>query len=121
MEINTSAGPDGLAAYKKLEKIGEGTCSQVYKVQHKESKRILTLKKIRLEQEDNLGVASTSIREISLLKELSHDNIVQLLDVIQKNSTMYLFFEFLTHQDLKKYLGNVQTLVDPLLVKVISC
>lgn len=38
--------------------------------------RIVALKKIRLEAEDE-GVPSTAIREISLLKELRDDNIVR--------------------------------------------
>lgn len=36
---------------------------------------IIALKKIRLEQEEE-GVPSTAIREISLLKELQHNNVV---------------------------------------------
>lgn len=38
--------------------------------------RIVALKKIRLEAEDE-GVPSTAIREISLLKEMRDDNIVR--------------------------------------------
>jgi cyclin-dependent kinase len=38
---------------------------------------IIALKKIRLEAEDE-GIPSTAIREISLLKELQHPNIVRL-------------------------------------------
>ena len=38
---------------------------------------IVAMKKIRLESEDE-GVPSTAIREISLLKELQHPNIVGL-------------------------------------------
>lgn len=41
--------------------------------------RIVALKKIRLEAEDE-GVPSTAIREISLLKELRDDNIVRWVD-----------------------------------------
>ena len=48
----------------------------VYKAVHKVSGDMIALKKIRLEQEDE-GVPSTAIREISLLKELQHVNIVR--------------------------------------------
>lgn len=42
---------------------------------------IIALKKIRLEQEEE-GVPSTAIREISLLKELRHNNVVRLENVV---------------------------------------
>lgn len=61
--------------YQKLEKIGEGTYGIVYKAKDTAG-GIYALKKIRLEQEDE-GIPSTAIREISLLKELQHPNIVK--------------------------------------------
>merc|ERR1712098_107533 len=54
------------------------------------------------ESEDE-GVPSTAIREISLLKELQHPNIVGLMDVLMQEAKLYLIFEFLT-MDLKKYM-----------------
>ena len=65
-----------MEAYQKLEKVGEGTYGVVYKAKNRESGDIVALKKIRLEREDE-GVPSTAIREISLLKELQHPNIVR--------------------------------------------
>jgi hypothetical protein len=62
--------------YEKVEKIGEGTYGVVYKAKHRVSGDTIALKKIRLEQEDE-GVPPTAIREISLLKELQHVNIVR--------------------------------------------
>jgi cyclin-dependent kinase 2 len=63
------------------------------------------------------GVPSTAIREISLLKELDHPNVVRLLDVVQAGKKLYLVFEFLM-QDLKKYLDSLQELLPQPLVKV---
>lgn len=62
----------------------------------------MALKKIRLESEDE-GIPSTAIREISLLKELQHPNIVRLYDVVHTERRLTLVFEYLD-QDLKKYL-----------------
>lgn len=62
--------------YQKLEKIGEGTYGVVYKAKDRVSETIIALKRIRLEAEDE-GIPSTAIREISLLKELRHPNIVR--------------------------------------------
>ena len=62
--------------YQKVEKIGEGTYGVVYKARHRSTGKFAALKKIRLESEEE-GVPSTAIREISLLKELQHANIVK--------------------------------------------
>lgn len=62
--------------YEKVEKIGEGTYGVVYKARDRMTNETIALKKIRLEQEDE-GVPSTAIREISLLKEMQHGNIVR--------------------------------------------
>ena len=62
--------------YEKVEKIGEGTYGVVYKGRKRDTNEFIALKKIRLEQEEE-GVPSTAIREISLLKELQHPNVVR--------------------------------------------
>lgn len=64
------------------------------------------------------GVPSTAIREISLLRELTHPNIVQLFDVVDGDKNLYLVFEFL-QQDLKKLLDSVKGGLDQALVKVL--
>ena len=75
--------------FQKLEKIGEGTYGVVYKALDRVTQQYVALKKIRLETESD-GVPSTAIREISLLKELDHPNVVQLLDVIHADQKLYL-------------------------------
>jgi len=62
--------------YEKIEKIGEGTYGYVYKARDTTNSEIVALKKIKLENEDE-GVPSTAMREISILKELKHPNIVE--------------------------------------------
>ncbi|KAJ8352878.1 hypothetical protein SKAU_G00243540 [Synaphobranchus kaupii] len=92
--------------FQKIEKIGEGTYGVVYKAKNKVTGQSVALKKIRLDA-DTEGVPSTAIREISLLKELSHPNIVKLLDVVHTEKKLYLVFEYL-NQDLKKYMDSSQ-------------
>ena len=46
-----------------------------------------------------------SLREISILRELEHPNIVKLIDVIMDEKKLYLVFEFL-FMDLKKYIDE---------------
>lgn len=103
--------------YQKIEKIGEGTYGVVYKAKDTKNNEIFALKKIRLQAEEE-GIPSTAIREISLLKELQHKNIVRLLDVIHTSKKLTLVFEFL-EQDLKKLIdGTGGEGLDKMTVKV---
>lgn len=81
-----------------------GTYGVVYKARDLSNHgRIVALKKIRLEAEDE-GVPSTAIREISLLKEMHDPNIVRLFNIVHADGhKLYLVFEFLD-LDLKKYM-----------------
>lgn len=90
--------------FQKIEKIGEGTYGIVYKAKDKITNQYVALKKIRLESETE-GVPSTAIREISLLKELEHPGVVQLLDVVHADTVLYLVFEYLD-KDLKKFMDD---------------
>lgn len=102
--------------YEKVEKIGEGTYGVVYKARDRVTNETIALKKIRLEQEDE-GVPSTAIREISLLKEMQHGNIVRLQDVVHSEKRLYLVFEYLD-LDLKKHMDSSPEFAnDPRLVK----
>ena len=49
-----------------------------------------------------------SVREISLLKELKHPNIVELISVIMDQDKLYLCFEFMK-MDLKEYLETLKS------------
>ncbi|CAH2241530.1 jg863 [Pararge aegeria aegeria] len=103
--------------FLKIEKIGEGTYGVVYKGKNKITGQFVAMKKIRLDSEDE-GIPSTAIREISLLKELEHPNIVKLEDVLMEEARLYLIFEFLS-MDLKKHMDSLGSgkFMDPYTVK----
>jgi serine/threonine protein kinase len=104
-----------LDKYQKLEKLGEGTYGVVYKCKNKDNQMVVAVKRIRLENEDE-GIPSTAIREISILKQLKHPNIVNLIDLIHGEKKLHLVFEFLDY-DLKKFLDQNQGQLHPQLVK----
>ena len=86
--------------YEKVEKIGEGTYGVVYKAIDKLTNDFIALKKIRLEAEDE-GVPSTAIREIALLKEMQHGNIVRSARCHGGNTGNLPFF---AHSCIKLFL-----------------
>ena len=90
--------------------IGEGTYGIVYKAIDKLTNEEVALKKIRLDHEDE-GIPSTAIREISLLKEISHNNVCPLKNLVYSESRLWLIFEFL-EQDLKMYMDAYRTPLD---------
>ena len=95
--------------YEKIEVIGEGTYGIVYKARDTESGEIFALKKIRLESEDE-GIPSTAIREIALLKELQHPNIVTIHEVGLDGQFYFFAMEVVdggTLKDLILALGQI--------------
>jgi cyclin-dependent kinase 7 len=86
------------------EKIGEGTYAIVY-IGHAISKNVSTkvaIKKIKPAFTDGLDMSA--IREIKYLKELSHPNVIKLLEVINA-SKLSLVLEFL-ESDLEMIIKN---------------
>lgn len=90
--------------YTVTEKLGEGTYGTVYKAKDKNGTYV-AMKKVRLLDHEDQGVPATTIREISLLKELAAVNVVKLFEVVQHQKDLYLVFEFLDH-DLKQFLDK---------------
>lgn len=104
--------------FSMLERIGSGAYGVVYKACDRRDHSIVALKKVKLNshatEED--GVPSSSLREIGLLKDLKHPNVLRLLDVQTCDSNLYLVFEHLD-LDLKKLLDRHKNGLPPLLVK----
>lgn len=113
---NNPTTVDEMDRYIKIEKVGEGTYGVVYKSRNKETQELVALKKIKLDNEDE-GIPSTAIREISILKQLKHPNIVYLKELVHGEKKLYLIFEYLDH-DLKKFLDLNGSPLPPYLVKV---
>jgi len=98
-----------LESYTKLDKLGEGTYATVYKGVSRLTDRVVALKEIRLEHEE--GAPCTAIREVSLLRDLKHANIVTLHDIIHTDSCLTLVFEYL-EKDLKLYMEECGNLLN---------
>lgn len=101
--------------YVREEKLGEGTYGVVYKARNIRTGKYVALKKIRLESVEE-GVPSTAVREISILRELNHPNIVCLQDILHQDNKLYLVFEYM-QMDLKKYLDTLKGTIDVMLLK----
>jgi serine/threonine protein kinase len=89
--------------YEKHDLIGEGTYSRVYRGIHRPTGQTVALKEIQLNPEE--GAPATALREIAFMKEMSHPNIVRLLEVIHTETVLVLVFEHMD-LDLKQLLDQ---------------
>ncbi|KAG2468206.1 cyclin-dependent kinase 4 [Polypterus senegalus] len=96
--------------YEPVAEIGGGAYGTVYKARDLQSGKFVALKSVRV-QRDQDGVPLSTLREVTLLKQLEqfdHPNIVKLMDVCatirsDQEIRVTLVFEHVD-QDLKTYL-----------------
>ncbi|XP_010500934.1 PREDICTED: probable serine/threonine-protein kinase At1g54610 [Camelina sativa] len=85
-------------SFEKLDKIGQGTYSNVYRARDLDRKKIVALKKVRF---DNLEPESVRFmaREIQILRRLDHPNIIKLEGLVtsRMSCSLYLVFEYMEH------------------------
>lgn len=84
--------------FEKIDKIGQGTYSNVYKARDTITGKIVALKKVRF---DNLEPESVRFmaREIIILRRLDHPNVIKLEGLVtsRMSCSLYLVFEYMEH------------------------
>ncbi|ONM32099.1 hypothetical protein ZEAMMB73_Zm00001d040829 [Zea mays] len=116
--------------FEKLNKIGSGTYSNVYRARDTVSGRIVALKKVRF---DNLEPESVKFmaREILILRRLDHPNIIKLEGLVtsRMSCSLYLVFEYMEHDlaglaascDVKFTLPQIKCYIQQLLSGLEHC
>ncbi|XP_055487748.1 cyclin-dependent kinase 7 [Leucoraja erinacea] len=104
--------------YEKLDFLGEGQFATVYKAKDKNTDNIVAIKKIKVghRSEAKDGINRTALREIKLLQELSHPNIIGLLDVFGYKSNISLVFDFM-ETDLEVIIKDTSLVLTPANIK----
>lgn len=98
-----------------LHPIGQGAYGYVYKGVFNDSGETVALKRTKIEN-FNDGIPSTTLREISVLQELDHHNIVKLKDVVMTDTHIWFVQEF-CNIDLAKYLRDIRDLMSAKQIK----
>ena len=93
--------------FEKIEKLGSGAYGTVYKAKWKKNQKIVAIKRIKISLE-NEGISSSTLREISILRNLSHENIEKILDIIITDTKLYLVLEFMEY-DLEKFYNKLSS------------
>ncbi|KAH8733162.1 kinase-like domain-containing protein [Phaeosphaeriaceae sp. PMI808] len=105
-------GCSKIGEYEILQKLGEGTFGEVHKARHRVTGNVYALKKILMHNEKD-GFPITALREIKLLKMLSHENALKLEEMAverpkaegRKRAILYMVTPYMDH-DLSGLLDN---------------
>ncbi|KAK8462409.1 hypothetical protein SEVIR_1G201800v4 [Setaria viridis] len=84
--------------FERLDKIGQGTYSNVYKARDLQSGKIVALKRVRFVNMDPESVRFMA-REIHILRRLDHPNVIKLEGIVTSrlSHSLYLVFEYMEH------------------------
>ncbi|CAN1175566.1 Probable serine/threonine-protein kinase At1g54610 [Linum perenne] len=84
--------------FQKLEKIGQGTYSTVYRARDLQTGKIVAMKQVRFVNMDPESVRFMA-REISILRKLDHPNVMKLECIVtsRMSESLYLVFEYMDH------------------------
>ncbi|KAL6855945.1 hypothetical protein ACP4OV_018747 [Aristida adscensionis] len=85
-------------SFEKLEKVGQGTYSSVFRARDLDTGRIVALKKVRFDNFEPESVRFMA-REIQILRRLDHPNVMKLEGLITSrlSCSLYLVFEYMEH------------------------
>ncbi|XP_045483604.1 cyclin-dependent kinase-like 4 isoform X4 [Harmonia axyridis] len=91
--FRTRTSSKNMERYEKLGKLGEGSYGVVYKCRNRDTGEIVAIKKFTESEEDPL-IRKIALREIRLLKNLKHPNLINLIEVFRRKRRLHLVFEF---------------------------
>ncbi|KAH8832204.1 CMGC/CDK/CDK7 protein kinase [Flagelloscypha sp. PMI_526] len=94
MDAVEKANTDKQNRWAKERKVGEGTYAVVYQGKDTTTGKKIAIKKIKVGQFKD-GLDMSAIREVKFLRELHHQNVIELLDVYSSKTNLNLVLEFL--------------------------
>jgi cyclin-dependent kinase 8/11 len=96
--------------YQVLGFISSGTYGRVYKARALEDERLHAIKKFKPDKEGDAttytGISQSAVREIALNREISHENVVALKEVILEDKSIYMVFEYAEHDFLVRVMAT---------------
>ena len=93
---------------RKVDLLGQGSYGNVYKVDFEDKPNVFyALKKLFLRNPLE-GFDVSALKEITILKELNHDNIEKILDMFYSINSLYILKEYIDVQLMKLIFKSTQ-------------
>ncbi|CAN4081202.1 unnamed protein product [Withania somnifera] len=88
--------PKSADSYDKIDKVGSGTYSNVYRARDRDTGKIVALKKVRFDTSEPESIKFMA-REIMILQKMDHPNIIKLegLATSRMQYSLYIVFEYM--------------------------
>ena len=103
--------------YTKLCKLGNGSFGKVYKAKEIKTDKIIAVKQIPIQNmEKNYKLI---LKEINVLKNLSHPNIVKYYKFYEENDKIYIIMEYLEGGSLKDFIKNQKNKINEDICRII--
>ncbi|CAI2375374.1 unnamed protein product [Moneuplotes crassus] len=124
-EFKVPFSPLLIGRYKMIKKIGKGSYGSVYKVEDIKDRKTATtpdspkkyfaVKKMKLPANrlKIQGIDFTTLREINILQEIKHENIIPLVDVFHINRSTFMVMELMKSDLSKLMFSRTITLTIP--------
>ncbi|XP_058799841.1 cyclin-dependent kinase-like 4 isoform X2 [Phymastichus coffea] len=105
LQLLSRAPSKAMERYERLGRLGEGSYGVVFQCRDRQTGRLVAVKKFQQTEDDPL-IRKIALREIRLLKNLKHPNLVSLLEVFRRKRKLHLVFEYCEHtllNEMEKY------------------
>ena len=106
--------------FDKIQKLGEGQYGKVYKVSNPDDpdNPYLALKKYSSSLP--LGMDITALREVTILKEISHENIVKINELFYSKTSLYIAYEFIDCELSKIIFDKRFNITEPIIKNILK-
>ena len=101
---------NSLSNYEIISKIGKGGFGYVYKVKYKLNNKIYAMKGIS-KYGDEI-IVKYNKREIELLNQLDHPNIIKYYSNFEDDKNIYLILECMEHGSLRNFMSSLRSKYD---------